>query len=166
MLASFRPWGLAKTIYDIDFVALREAGVQTLFFDLDNTLLPWNDTQVTPDLSTLFDILHGLGFAMAIISNNGPARIAPVAQALGVQFLPNAGKPGKKAAKKALALLNARAETALWVGDQLITDAFCARKQGIGCLLVSPLAKTEFLGTKFNRALERVLLRLMDVKRP
>ncbi len=166
MFASLRPDGVFKTVYDIDFATLRQRGVQNLLFDLDNTLLPWNDTNVTGELAALFANLHDLGFTMAIISNNGPARIAPVAQALGVEFLPNAGKPGKKAAANGLALLQATAQNTAWVGDQLMTDVVCAKKEKISCLLVSPIAKVEFLGTKFNRALERVLLFCMGIKRP
>lgn len=163
---AFRPDQLCARVYDIDLETLWAQGYRCLLFDLDNTLVAWNDCAVTPELCSWFDRVKALGFRAAVLSNNHAPRILPVAQALDVAFLADARKPGKAAAQKGMALLDATPHNCALIGDQLITDVWTGKQAGLYTILVSPISSVEYGGTKINRILERVLLRSMGLKRP
>lgn len=161
-----RPDEILKTIYDLDIEGLLARGCRHILLDLDNTLVPWNDVEVPESLLKWAGDLKNRGFKCILVSNNGDERTKVVAERLGLPYLPNAGKPMKRAALKAMEMLGARpADTAI-VGDQLLTDIWMGKKTGLFTILVSPISKTEFKGTKFNRLIERALLSSMGVERP
>jgi len=59
----------------------------------------------------------------------------------------------------ALKALGARAEETAMVGDQMFTDVLGGNRMGLYTVMVKPMARREFLGTKISRAFERALLR-------
>lgn len=162
----FRPNEILHSVYQIDLQALWNQGYKSILFDLDNTLLPWNDEKVTQELEHWFVHLKEIGFSAALISNNHAPRILPVAEKLEVVFLPDAHKPASGAAQLCMAMIDARKEACVMVGDQIITDIWMGNKAGLYTILVSPISSVEYGGTRINRVLERILMRVMGLKRP
>lgn len=166
MLDSIKPDMVFFNVCAIDLDALSAMGVRALAFDLDNTLTLWNDVTVSDAVRRWVGSCRARGFKMCICSNNHAPRIQPVADALGLDFICDAGKPGKKAYMRACELMGARPDQTAAVGDQLMTDVIGAKRAGLRAVLVSPLGRREFIGTYFNRIAERILLLLMGIKRP
>ncbi|MGB9868276.1 MAG: YqeG family HAD IIIA-type phosphatase [Bacillota bacterium] len=154
-----RPKGCFRTIFEIDVAELRRCGIKGVCFDLDNTLVLWNHRTVTPELQAWFDTLHSVGLATCIISNNvADLKSAQLAEKLGAKLIAGAGKPRARGFLAAMeAMGTAPGETAV-VGDQLFTDVLGGNLLGMYTVLVEPLGRKEFVGTKFFRLLERIAL--------
>ena len=99
------PKNYVKSIKDIDYKKLLDNGYKNLIFDIDNTIMPVNDINVTKDLKEFFENLKK-DFNICILSNNGEERVAPVKEALQVKGFANAKKPSKHAYDKALELID------------------------------------------------------------
>lgn len=165
MFDGWKPDIICRDVLSLDLNLLRDMGVSAMVFDLDNTLTLWNDMDFSPELAVWMDECRELGFSACICSNNHPERIAPVAEALGLEYVADAGKPGRGAYMRACSLLGASPEHTVAVGDQLMTDVIGAKRQGLRAALVNPLGRREFLGTYFNRVLEKALMRAMGIRR-
>lgn len=150
---------LVEDIFQIPLADLKERGIHALFFDLDNTLVEWNALTVTDDIVAWFAALPDAGFEAMILSNNSAARIAPVAERLAIPYWPRAGKPGAAGARAAAVQLGAAARQCALVGDQIMTDIRAGNRAGFYTILVPPISRREFIGTKLNRQIEKLIYR-------
>ncbi|MBX6377146.1 MAG: YqeG family HAD IIIA-type phosphatase [Clostridia bacterium] len=159
MCRLFVPDEYHRSVFDLDLGALRARGIRGLIFDLDNTLVRWSlgadpAGPAQERLAEWFAGLRAAGFRACIVSNNRSARVEAVARALSVPAVGRAGKPRRGALRRALAVMGTEiAETAL-VGDQVLTDVCGARRLGLYAILVEPLSRREFLGTRLLRVVE------------
>jgi len=156
----FMPDDYQKTIYDIDFTALKKQGVTGLLIDVDNTLIPYDETVPNDLLIRLFQSIRSMGFAIMIISNNHVPRIQNFAHIINCPFVAQAKKPMKSGFKKAIGLLNIVDYNKICViGDQLMTDVYGARRLGLKSILVDALKRSnEKWFTKLNRRIEKRML--------
>lgn len=155
---SVLPHAVYKTVYDIDYKAYKQH-YETVLFDLDNTLLPYDNSDVTEAIQTLFSSLKTLGYQVMIVSNSTSSRVKTTAEILDVPWLKSAKKPLKYGFKKALQTLQAEPDTTLFIGDQLMTDVWGANRVGMTPILVRAIKrKSERWYTRFNRYLERKML--------
>jgi len=159
-VALLRPAEYHRFVHSIDPAALRARGIVGLIADLDGTLTAWNRPEPAPEARHWLERCVAAGLKLVIASNNGRDRVAEFAGKLGVPFLANAGKPGRNAFRRAMALLGTGpAETAV-VGDQVFTDVLGGNRMGLYTILVTPLSRQEFFGTRLvSRPLERFVLR-------
>ncbi len=165
----FIPDAHEKTIYDIDYKALKTANITVLFFDIDNTLIPYDLALPTEPLINHFDTLAKYGFKIVFVSNNHYRRIKKFSEALGYPFVHSAKKPSKFGLKRALKMLDVKVEKSeiMFVGDQLMTDVYGAKRFGINVTLVEPIKrKTEKWYTKINRYIETKMLKKIQKKYP
>lgn len=164
-MKKFFPDNFFKTIYDIDYQQLKDKGFTALFFDLDNTLIPYDVEKITEQVSELFSkIAHD--FDILVITNNNQERTE---RALGshINFLSNAKKPFKKGYLKALDLMNCSSNQVVAIGDQLMTDVLGASKMGFYSILVNPIDQnSEGFPTKINRFREKRVLKKLAKKYP
>ena len=58
----FKPDMYKKSIYDINYDKLKEMGKKYLFFDLDNTIISYQEKVPNEDSLKLFDYLKKKGF--------------------------------------------------------------------------------------------------------
>jgi uncharacterized protein len=147
-----------KSVHDIDFAELREAGVQALLVDLDNTLLPRDSNVVPESLREWSRELAASGFKVCLVSNNWHERVSEVASELGFELVAKAVKPLPFAFLRALSKVGARRETAAVVGDQLFTDVLGGKLLGMKTILVAPLSAYDLPHTLLLRRLERMVL--------
>lgn len=164
MLERFYPDEYWDSAYSIDFEKMRDEGYRGVLFDIDNTLVP-HDAPADERAIELFARLRELGMAACLISNNKLPRVAPFAGTVGAQFIENAHKPGVKSYQKAIELMGCTKEDALFVGDQLFTDVYGAKRAGMHAVLVKPIHPKEEIQIVLKRYLERIVLYFYEKQR-
>ena len=58
-----------KNIYEIDYKELKDLGIKNIFFDVDNTIIPYTEDKVTKENIELFNKLKK-DFNLVIVSNS------------------------------------------------------------------------------------------------
>jgi len=154
-----RPDWQLRSVLDIDLEQLQQMDRKALIFDLDNTLTGWNSNVLTPEIEAWFKHLKQQKFQALILSNNHRERIAGIANRLDIPFIERAGKPRRRGYLKAAAYLGVKPAQAVMIGDQIFTDVFGANRAGLFTVLVDPLQKKEFWGTKISRFFEYTVMR-------
>ena len=153
-----------KSLLEIPLDKLKELQINTFIMDLDNTITEWNRREVRQDVIEWFERIKALGFKACILSNNGEERVLVVAKNLGIPYLYRAQKPRRKAFFQALSLMGSKAAETAVIGDQIFTDVLGGNRAGLYTILVVPLDKREFVGTKVSRCLEYFVLRRLRPK--
>lgn len=167
MLKLLYPSLYVDTLMDIPLEKLRQKKIKTFLLDLDNTITEWNSNELRLEVLQWFENVKLQGFGCCIISNNGEQRIKLVADRLNVPFIHRAAKPRRGSFNRALEIMGVTVDEAAVVGDQVFTDILGGNRAGLFTILVKPLARREFVGTKINRTLEIIILsRLFKKFRP
>ncbi|MFO7171619.1 MAG: YqeG family HAD IIIA-type phosphatase [Bacillota bacterium] len=156
-----RPAEWHPSIHSIDVKALRARGIRAVMVDLDNTLVAWRYPRPTPAVLEWFDRLRAEGIKVCIVSNGGSRRVEAFARQAGVPFIGSARKPRSRGFRRALALLGTRPSETAVVGDQLFTDILGGNLLGLYTILVAPVSRREFIGTRLVRVVERLVLGYM-----
>lgn len=158
MFERFYPDLWVDSAYFIDYEGLRERGIRALIFDIDNTLVP-HGAPADDRAIDLFHRLHRQGFSMMLLSNNKEPRVKLFCDALeGASYLYKAGKPAKKGYEKAMERMGSRPEMTVFIGDQLFTDIWGAKRCGIYSILVNQIDKKEEIQIVLKRFLEKIVL--------
>lgn len=154
------PGAVAADVTAIPPDALSARGIRALIIDLDNTLTRWNDVGCAPEVAAWLQRLQEAGVGVCIVSNNGPDRVRRFCDALGTElpWIANAGKPSRRAYRRAQQELGAPSEAVAVVGDQVFTDIFGGNRAGLLTILVAPLGRREFPATALVRIVERLWL--------
>lgn len=152
-----------KSIYAIDYQKLYSRGIKCLLFDLDNTLVPVKMKTPSKKIKTLFNELKEKGFKIIIFSNSKKNRLKPFKDELEVDCAASARKPFKKKFLRVLDEYGYQINEVAIIGDQMLTDVVGGNKIGITTILVNPVGKKDLFFTKFNRVIERrIMKRLRD----
>ncbi len=146
------------SVYDIDLERLARRGVRGIILDLDNTLVAWGAAEAPAELRRWLEHVVSAGMKACIVSNNSSARVQAFASSLGVPAIPKAIKPRRGAFRRAMALMGTSPAETVVVGDQVFTDVFGAKRLGLFSILVEPVARREFIGTRLVRRLEALWL--------
>lgn len=155
----FFPDRIVDSVQSIDFEAEFKRGVRAVIFDIDNTLVP-HDAPATEETKKFFEGLREIGLKTCLISNNGEQRVMPFAERVGSLYLANAGKPGLSAYTKAMAILHTDVSNTLFVGDQLLTDIYGAKRLGMQNICTKPVdPKSDIPRVKFKRKIEKIILK-------
>lgn len=157
ILSCFYPDEYLDSTYVIDFDALYRAGYRGVIFDIDNTLVP-HGAPADERARALFCHLKEIGFDCCLLSNNQLPRIELFNQDIHVKFIENAHKPSVKNYRKAMQMMGTNTGNTLFVGDQLFTDVYGARRTGIHSILVKPIHPKEEIQIVLKRYLERIVL--------
>ncbi len=157
MLECFYPDVEVDSAYGIDYEGLYGQGYRGIIFDIDNTLVehgaPANERAVA-----LFRRLHGLGFQTLLLSNNKEPRVKMFNDDVGSQYIFLANKPAKGGYLRAMEKMGTEPATTLFVGDQLFTDVWGARRVGIRTYLTHPIHPKEEIQIVLKRKLEKIVL--------
>ncbi|MHB8124029.1 MAG: YqeG family HAD IIIA-type phosphatase [Desulfitobacteriaceae bacterium] len=164
MFELFRPTLQAKSLDGISIERLVSEGIRGLIIDLDNTMTPWNDLEVGPRVSRWFSELQAAGIQSCVVSNNKHRRrVAVVAEKLGIPFVFRATKPRGKAFRAGMKILKTGPKDTAVIGDQIFTDILGGNRLGLYTILVLPISDHEFVGTRFLRQMEKLLVWLMSL---
>ena len=161
ILSCFYPDEYLDSTYVIDFDALYRAGYRGVIFDIDNTLVP-HGAPADERARALFCHLKEIGFDCCLLSNNQLPRIELFNQDIHVKFIENAHKPSVKNYRKAMQMMGTNTGNTLFVGDQLFTDVYGARRTGIYSILVKPIHPKEEIQIVLKRYLERIVLHFYE----
>ena len=157
MFKCFFPDEYLDSTYEIDFDKLYAQGYRGLLFDIDNTLVP-HGAPADERACALFAHLRELGFKSFFLSNNQIERVSSFNDAIGEQFIENAHKPSVKNYKKAMEMLGTDTSNTIFIGDQLFTDIYGAKRAGIRNILVKPIHPKEEIQIVLKRYLEKIVL--------
>ncbi len=157
MFQQFYPDEYLDSAYDIDFKAFYDRGYRGVIFDIDNTLVP-HDAPADERAADLFYHLHGLGYQTMLLSNNKEPRVKSFADAVDTGYLYKSGKPKRRGYRKAMENMGTDERTTLFVGDQLFTDVWGAKRSNIHSILVKPIHPKEEIQIVLKRYLEKIVL--------
>ncbi len=157
MLNRFYPDEYVNSTYEIDFQKWYQKGFRGVLFDIDNTLVPHGEP-ADERARALFASLRRIGMQYCLISNNQLPRVKPFADEVKAFYVENAHKPSRKSYRKAMELMGTDTSNTLFVGDQLFTDVYGARRSGIRSILVKPIYSREEIQIVLKRYLERIVL--------
>ena len=157
MLETFYPDYEADSAYSIDYEKLYHDGYRGVIFDIDNTLVP-HGAPADERAVELFARLHRLGFRTMLLSNNKEPRVKSFHEEVDSQYIFKAGKPKRDGYVQAMERMKTTPSTTLFVGDQLFTDVWGAKKAGIVSYLVKPIHPKEEIQIVLKRRLEWIVL--------
>lgn len=159
VLPIFYPDERMDSAYEIDYERLYEEGVRGLIFDIDNTLVchnaPANDAS-----KSLFERLNNIGFKVLLLSNNKEGRVKGFKDDACPEgfYIYKAGKPSRKGYIKAMEIMGTDISSTVFIGDQLFTDVWGAKRSGIRNILTKPINPKEEIQIVLKRILERIVL--------
>lgn len=157
MFKKFFPDEYLESTYKIDFEEQYRKGYRGIIFDIDNTLVP-HGAPSDQRAEKLFENLKRIGFQCCLLSNNQYQRVSSFNEKIQVHFIENAHKPSKKNYLKAMELMGTKLNNTLFVGDQLFTDVYGAKRVGIHNILVKPIHLKEEIQIVLKRKLEKIVL--------
>lgn len=157
MLKRFYPDEYVDSAYSIDYESLYKKGYRGILFDIDNTLVE-HGADASERAKLLFKRLKEIGFAVCLISNNQKERVERFNKEIQVDYIYNAHKPSRKNYYKAMELMNTKPSNSLFVGDQLFTDVYGAKRAGMTSYLAKPIDPKEEIQIVLKRYLEKIVL--------
>jgi len=164
LFGRLKPTYQEKSIYEYDFLEAYKCGLRGVILDIDNTLVP-HDAPADDRAREFVRRLREIGIKMLILSNNHEPRAKSFADAVGVPYICDAGKPSVKGYELAIKQMELDKEEVLCVGDQLLTDIWGASNAGLSSLLVEPVDRsTDTAWIKVKRVMEKPIKLLHNRK--
>lgn len=156
-LEIFYPDERTDSSYNIDYEKMYKDGYRGIIFDIDNTLVK-HGYPATEQAIKLFDRLKKIGFKTLVLSNNKEPRVKSFAEKVGCDYIYKAGKPLKKGYINAMNIIGTDINNTLFIGDQLFTDVWGAKRLHIRNILVKPINPKEEIQIIIKRRLEAIVL--------
>lgn len=157
MFDIFFPDEYVASTYVIPFERFYEKGYRGVIFDIDNTLVP-HGAPADKRAKELFIKLKKIGFQSCLISNNQKPRVELFNEEIRTKYIYNAHKPLKKNYLKAMEIMGTDCSNTIFVGDQLFTDVYGAKRAGMHNILVKPIHPKEEIQIVLKRYLEKIVL--------
>lgn len=144
---------------DISIDFLKKNNIKGLILDVDNTLIDYYK-KIPDGIKEWIEILKLNDIKLYILSNsNKKEKVKSVANALNIEYINFAKKPLKTGFLKVKDKMKLKNEYIGVVGDQIFTDVFGANRCKMISILVKPLDKKDIFITKFNRFIEKIILK-------
>lgn len=150
----FTPDFYVISIYTIDFIKLKNRGIENLIIDIDNTLVEWGSLEADERAKGLINELKTLGFKICLLSNSSRKRVSRFITGMDVEFFSLGIKPMRVMFMGALKKLKGKPYNTCVIGDQIFTDILGGNRCGMYTMLVDPISCREFYSTKYIRLLE------------
>lgn len=158
MLEEFFPRLLVDKVQDIDLDFLKENKIKGLVLDIDNTLVPEHVKEADENAVKWIERVKEEGFEVCIVSNASKKRVIKFNEKLKLFAIHRARKPGVKAFKKAVRLMDIKPEETAMIGDQIFTDIYGGNRVGMFTILVNPINLNEFFFVRLKRLPEKYIL--------
>ncbi|MBO6159606.1 MAG: YqeG family HAD IIIA-type phosphatase [Firmicutes bacterium] len=127
------------SIYEIDFEALWNQGIRGLFFDIDNTLIPFYEEHVPAKCVKLLTDLRRRGFKVCLLSNGRKTRVQSMRKQLQLSGTSRSGKPLQYAVSYLKFKNGLKGKQIAVIGDQLFMDVLCGHLAGGMGILSEPI---------------------------
>lgn len=164
MLQVFYPKAYVSSLADIPPEFFHKKGIKGLVLDLDNTIIPWKAGFFDPATVSLLDGYRQSGLKLCVLSNAFNRRVSGLLEPLNIPAVAMARKPSRGAFARALEILGTAPHETAVIGDQIFTDVFGGNRLGLFTVLVIPISRKEFIGTRFVRMAEKILLHRLAKK--
>ncbi|MGK7914145.1 MAG: YqeG family HAD IIIA-type phosphatase [Prochloraceae cyanobacterium] len=113
--------------------------LQGLILDVDETLVPLKEKDVSEELVEWVDRMRQVA-ALWLVSNNlSENRIGRIAQSIDVPYFVRASKPSRRKLRQAIEAMNLPVSQVAMVGDRLFTDVLAGNRLGMFTILVEPM---------------------------
>ena len=155
LLRLLTPDAVVARVEEVTAALLGQWGVRGVVLDLDNTIVPWNTSDVSLEVRAWVRELGTAGIRVCLLTNNYTRRASQVAELLDVPIIKVAFKPSPMAFRNAMRVMEIAPREGAVIGDQLYTDVLGGKLVGMRAVLVEPLSTREFFTTRFVRWLER-----------
>ena len=157
MLECFFPDEIMDSSYVINYEKLFADGIRGIIYDIDNTLVehgfPADERSIE-----LIDRLKAIGYKIVFLSNNKEPRVKMFNDAVGAKYIYKANKPAKGGYLRAMEMMGTDTASTIFIGDQIFTDIWGAKKCGIRNILVKPIDRHEEIQIVIKRRLEAIVL--------
>ncbi len=151
-----------KSIFDINYNILKNKGITSLIFDLDNTLLEKKKNVLNDETINLLNRLKN-DFKIFIMSNNiNKKRVSKASVNTSIPFLYFSLKPLSLGFKRIKRKYGISYSEMCIIGDQLLTDIYGGNKLKIYTVLVDPINSKELCVTSINRYIERKIIKKLS----
>lgn len=157
MLQMMYPDEYLESTYQIDFEEMYNKGYRGVLFDIDNTLVP-HGAPADERAIALFRRLKEIGFQTCLISNNKEPRVKSFCEQVGSSYIYKAGKPLPKGYLEGIRKMGIKKQNTIFVGDQIFTDVFGAKRAEVYTILVKPIHPKEEIQIVLKRYLEKIVL--------
>ena len=151
------PTWFCESIYDINPDELIKNQITTIFFDLDNTLVPFYEELPYEKTKNFINYLKNKGFNIYVISNNNEDRVKKFSDELGTKYSFLSYKPLTFKLNKFIKSQNLNKNEIIIVGDQILTDIICSKGLKIKSILVTPACEGDLKKTKVNRFFDNII---------
>ena len=153
-----RPDSYVPSVYDIRYPKLYENGIRYAVFDVDCTLLPFDDVNVTEDNRFLINYLNNLGIISGLCSSGSDSRVKPVADELGINYLASASKPFVSFDSiKGLFDKECKPDNTVMIGDSLFLDMVLASRNKMYKILVDMIRDKVNFAVYTNDVIQAVM---------
>lgn len=159
MKTNLKPNIYVKDIFSINYEKLKNQGIKTLLFDIDNTIATTKEKYPNNKVKELFNSLKKDNFNVYIISNTLKHRALRFGEALDVKTYYFSAKPLKRQYIRIMENHNTKREEIAAIGDQIYTDIKGANNLNITSILVDQISPQESIISKFNRIKENKLIK-------
>ena len=164
MFERFIPDKYYKSIYDINYKALKKTGIRCLIFGLNNTLVPEGINKPDKKLKDLMEELKDLDFEVIILSNQSKKSVTPFKEGLCVDSSYLSFKPFKYKYKKIVKIFGYKYYEVACIGSNFLFDIYGANKMNFTSILVNPVSLDEYAVTKINRKIENIIVDKLTAK--
>ena len=156
----FYPKSYFNSILEIGSNFFLKNNIKAILLDIDNTILDTEDNMVE-GLEDWVKNIQNQGIKFCIVSNTNKKKKAErMSKILDIPYVYFAKKPLKFGFKKAKKILQEENNQNIAViGDQVLTDVLGANRCKMYSILVAPLKSSDIWVTKFNRLLEKQILK-------
>lgn len=145
------------SVDDIDLEMYYKQGIRGIICDIDNTFVP-HGAPADNHAIDWFDRAHDMGIATCILSNNKEERVEPFACDVNSQYIYNAHKPSPRNYENAMTMLGTDKKSTLFIGDQIFTDIWGAKRAGLQTIMVKFIDKREEIQIVLKRIPEKFVL--------
>lgn len=160
-MALFFPTLYRRRISDVTVHDMQKLGVNGILLDVDNTLTTHDAPDLSAEVNAWLQKMKEYGYALIIVSNNKPQRVAPFAEKIGLPFFALARKPLPFGYRSAAKQMDVDVKSCVAIGDQIFTDIMGANLSGMKSILLEPIqAEVDQKFIVFKRKIERPLLQM------
>lgn len=147
------------SVFLIPYDKLWGKNIRGIIFDIDNTLISYDEILPPPKIVALIKKLERAGFKICLVTNNTNKRLTGFNENLKLFGIANAIKPLTRGIKKAMSMMDTKPESTVIIGDQLLSDIWGGKNAKITTILVKPISNKDMILVKFKRLIERFMLR-------
>jgi hypothetical protein len=146
---------LGDTILHLTPDLLTHHHLRGLILDVDETLVPVNISEISPELSSWVASIRQMVPIWLVSNNISEQRIGGIARALDLPYFLGAVKPSRRKLRQAVSMMDLPPSQVAMVGDRLFTDILAGNRLGLFTILVEPMIAPElFSPSYFTRNFE------------